>query len=340
MDRAGGPVTITIEKNTEDLMEQARTSYDRALALDPKWVVALNNRSQLAWRYALIGHMKGENPDAWIQRAVSDAKSSLAVDGEQPRAHLMLSQALLFKANVMVDQHREATRELDLGARSILRAKALVQQTGAFLGWNSFYSVEAQFSAMKGANAINHGGDGRPMFRDAVRSAQRALETDPDSMSAIGLATNITMQLADAEDRLGGDPLPILGEAQQGFDRLLKKFPGQVQVLRDCAEVHRIRASQLVRRNQDPGVELKETQRLLAEGLAQAPKFHELHQVKGRAALVQARWERHLGENEAASLTMARAELQKAKALNPRIADLDSDLHEILEFQANRSRNL
>lgn len=340
LDQAGGPVAITGGKKIEDLMELARTSYDRALALDPKCVAALNNRSEVAWRYALMGHMSGHDPDAWVQRALSDAESSLAIDPEQPRAHVILSRALLLKSNIWVDQHHEAGPELDRGAASILKAKALVQKTGAFLGWDAYYNVEAQFSALKGANAMNHGGDGRPMYRNALESAHRWQDADPGSMSPTGMAGNIAMQLADAEDRLGGDPMAALDEAQHDFDGILKKIPGQPQVLRDCAEVHRIRASQLVRRNQDPAVELKETQRMLAEGLAQAPKFHELHQVKGRAGLVQARWERHLGKNEMVSLAMARAELQTAKALNPRIADLDSDLREIQEFQAHRSRKL
>ncbi len=338
LDRAGGPVALSREKKTEELQEKARTSYDHALALDPKWVVALNNRSQLGWRYAVLNQMKGENPEVWLQRAISDAEASLAIDVEQPRAHLMLALALLLKANVLVDAHREATPELDLGAASLLKAKALVQKTGAFLGWDSFYNAEAQFSALKGLNAMNQGGDGRPMFREAVKSTQKLLDVNPESMSSIGLASNITMMLADAEDRLGGDPMAALDNAQHSFDSLLKKMPGHVQLLRDCAEVHRIRASQLVRRNQDPGIELAAAHRMLAEGLVQAPEFHELHQVKGRVGLVMARWDRHLGRNVSASLRMARTEIQKAKALNPRIADLDSDLREVLEFQAKRTR--
>ncbi len=340
LDRAGGPVTIMEGKSAEEFMAQARSSYDRALALDPKWVAALNNRSEVAWRHALTEHMKGLDPEAWMQKAIADAEASLAVDPAQPRAHLVLARALLLKANILVDQHHEAGPELDRGAASIRMARERVQKTGAFLGWDAFYSVEASFAGLRGANAKNQGKDGRPMFREGILAARRMLEADPASMASIGLAGNIALQLADAEDRLGGDPAPVLDDAQRGFEGLLEKVPGHPQVLRDCAEVHRIRASQQVRRNHDPGVELQAVQRLLRLGLAAAPGFHELHQVQGRAALVKARWERRQGRDGAASLRAAEAALRKAKALNPRIADLDSDLREVLDFRAGRTGTL
>jgi hypothetical protein len=300
-------------------------------------VAALNNRSEVAWRHALTEHMKGVEPEAWMQKAIADAEASLAVDSGQPRAHLALARALLLKANILVDQHQEAGPELDRGAASIRMARERVQETGAFLGWDAFYSVEAQFASLTGSNAMNHGRDGRPQFREAILAARRMLEADPASMASVGLAGSISLLLADAEDRLGGDPMPVLDEAQRGFGSLLKKVPGHPQVLRDGAEVHRIRASQLVQRNQDPGLELEAVQRMLKQGLAAAPGFHELHQVQGRAALVKARWERLQGRNGSASLQMAETALRKAKRLNPRIADLDSDLREVLDFRAERT---
>jgi serine/threonine-protein kinase len=337
LDRAGGPVTVMEGKSTEEIMAQALSSYDRALALDPKWVAALNNRSEVAWRRAVTEHMKGAEPEGWIQKAIADAEASLAVDPSQPRAHLVLARALLLKANIQVDQHQDAGGELDRGAASIRKARERVQQTGSFLGWDAFYSMEAMFAALKGVNAMNHGQDGRPQFRVAILAAKRMLEAEPTSMSSVGMAGSISLQLADAEDRLGGDPMPVLDEAQRSFEGLLKKVPGNPQILRDCAEVHRIRASQRVRRNQDPGQELEIVQDLLKQGLAAAPGFHELHQVKGRAALVKARWERRQGRDGAASLQMAETALRRAKRLNPRIADLESDLREILDFRAERT---
>jgi serine/threonine-protein kinase len=340
LDRAGGPVTIVGGKSTDQLMAQARSSFDQALTLDPKWVAALNNRSELAWRYGLIRHMGGQDPRSWLDKAIGDAEASLTVQAEQPRAHLALARALLLKANILVDQHLDAGPELDRGADSIRKAREGGQKTGAFLGWDAFYSVEAQFSALQGANAQNQGRDGRPRFREAIHSAKRMLEADPGSMASAGMAGSIALLLADAEDRLGSDPMPTLEEAQQAFAGLLKKVPDHPQLLRDAAEVHRIRASQLVRRGQDPGKELADTRRLLHLGLAVAPKFHELHQVRGRAALVEARWDRHLGGNGTAFLRTAEADLRKARNFNPRIADLDSDLHEILAFKAERQPSI
>ena len=74
--------------------------------------------------------------------------------------------------------------------------------------------------------------------------------------------------------------------------------------------------------------------KMVDQGLAQAPGFHELHQVKGRAALVQARWERQQGRNPRAALQSAETSLRRAKALNPRMADLETDLREVLAFRA------
>ena len=335
-DRLSGPSTIEEGTDAFTLQDQAIAAFDRALALDPKCSAALNNRSEIFIRRATIQHMKGIDPARSMDQAIADAERSLAVDPEQPRAHLSLARVLLMKANILVDAHRDATAELERGTAALQKARERVDQNGAYLGWAAYYSQEAQFGGLMGANAMNHGGDGRPKFRAACRAAERMREVDSASMNSIGMLGSILLLLADAEDRLGGDPMPVLEQAQAGFEGLLRRFPEHPQVLRDAAEVHRIRASQLARRGQDPGKELEEARRLVEKGLTRGAGFHELHQVKGRAGLAQARWERQQGRTGIAALTLAEAELRKAKALNPRIADLDTDLGEILAFRAGQ----
>jgi serine/threonine-protein kinase len=320
------------EIGAEAWLERCITCCNRALALYPAETAALNNRSEAEIRIAYQQHLQGKPPEAWLQRAITDAEASIRIRPNQARSQFALSRALLTKANLLVDAHREAGPELRSCLEAIQHGKALAEQADpAVVAW------EAMVLALDGTNATNHGRDGRPLFREALRTIRQVGVTDSSFVMCMGLKGSFGILLADAEDRSGADPAPVLEEAQAALEALLGKDPKHVQALHDCAEVHRIRASSLVRKGQDPGEEMLLAQRLLSRGLAENPAFHELHQVKGRMGLVLARWNRHSPKREAAFLAMAKASLLKAKALNPRIMDLDSDLQELATMEAARS---
>lgn len=334
LDRSKGKTAFIVLQPAEEL-HHAISDYDHALALSPLWVSAFNNRSEAQCRLAAISQMKGEDPGAWIQRAIEDADSSLRINSDQPRAHVALARALALKADAMVDSGQEAGAELDRCVSSLAKAKPFVLSSGAVEDAESFDVQEVMSFGMKGQNDMHHGRDGRPSFRNAIASVQRLLLRDPHAMRTIGINSNLGMQLADAEDRLGGDPSPMLQSAQAGFEQILKTAPNNVQVLSDCAEVHRIRASHLVKLKQDPGPELDQAEKLIAQGLKLAPQFHELYQAEGRTALVAARWKRVNGRSETKSLALARTSMRRAKALNPRLAELDEDLRELKAFESH-----
>lgn len=335
LDRSKGPAIAIGPQPAEELMH-ALSDYGQALALTSKWTPALNNRSEAYCRLAEISQMKGEDPGVWLQRALEDADSALRVDPDQPRSHLALSRALILKANAMVDLGQETGAELDRCIASLAKAKPYVLSGRGYDEVEAVDVLEAVSFGLKGQNEMHHGRDGRAAFKDAMRSTQRMLQRNPHSLRSIGLNANLGMQLADAEDRRGGDPSAALQGAQEGFESVLKLVPDNVQVLSDCAEVHRIRADYFVKLKQDPRPEIQRAETLIAHGLKLAPQFHELHQGEGRLRLVEARWDRLQGRDERKATAQARASMLRAKALNPRLAELDEDLKE-LEVFANHS---
>lgn len=337
LDRAAGPVALVRGQRTEDLLAEAEASYDRALALDPKWVPALNSRSEVAWRQALLSHSRGDEPEPWIERALIDAEASMAADPEQARGPMALTRALVLRSYIKVDRHLEIGEDLDRAVRSLQQAHRLTERTGGTLATSTHLDLQAHLAALRGLSAKNKGQDGRGPLREALQLAKRAAAQHPDALSAQGLAGSIANQLGEMENRFGGDPRDAAEASIQIFETLLGKVPDNPQLLRDCAEGHRILASHQLRLGLDPGKELARAEQLLGKGLAQAPAFHELLQVQGRTKLVQARWDQSRGRDPRPALAAARSALRKAKALNPRMADLDDDLHETDQLKA-RSR--
>ncbi|HJW08597.1 MAG TPA: hypothetical protein VJ483_03135, partial [Holophagaceae bacterium] len=311
------------------LLEETLAICDRALAIDPTNLRALQRRSEAHWRTSSDLRDSGQDFTGHMNLAIADGETAVRLAPKDGRARLILGRALLLKVQQQLLRGGTDEEALARASEELDAAQRLAASDDVALPMTLSYARYLQAEA-----ARQRGLDPRGFLRQAVEASESFAHMSPNDPSACGGLGELLKESAMAERRAGGDPAALLQRSQASFERGVAVAPGSAQLLKDLGSVHRLLAQAAVDRHLDPNTELRLAAGLFDKAEALRPKFAETHQERGASALVAARWAELQGGDPSTELKEAQSRFRLARTYNAQDAELAESLAETAWLQA------
>ncbi len=294
-DRGGDPRPI---------YDQGIAAAGRARDLSPEASGPVFNLAQLRASRASWSARHGEDAREGAAEAVADGRRFLEL-GERPVvARVVLAEALRVLA--------EAQWEMggDAGA-PLAEALAVLQEAGRLApAYPGVLEKMVRLSATWAGQALAEGRSADEPLRAAVASSEAAQPFARGNISLAGALGAYHALRARAELQAGRDPTALLDKAVPLLEPAARRLASAREAL---GEAELVRAAWARAQRQDP---LPALRRAEAHALA----AQQLDSRDAQAALLEAQALLALPRRDAAILERARAALDRALALNPRLA--------------------
>jgi len=295
--------------------QDAIASFVRASDVRANDVFTLANLSGVQSALANYQLAHGLDPGPALDRAVEAGETAIAVNPSYTAPYSNVGMAHCTRARELVARGQDPSEALERARHSFRRSLEVNPKNAyAYEGL-----VLADLAAVEYER--HQGRDPRPLLRRARDQARRALEINPafPGMHArIGAA-----HLLEAEASLdaGADPEPALREGGRELALELKLNAKSVEALREQTRAALVQARWALRRGRSPEDALGAARRSLAAASISAANDADLHLLRAESHRWHAEWLLTQGADPSGEIGRGMAEAERARALNPRLAE-------------------
>lgn len=255
-------------------------AFERAIAADtgaaaPRAGLA-HFRIQLANRLSL----QGREPFAQMGAARTSALEALALEPDRPDIVRSAVYATMMLGAARFDWGQDPRAELEEAVRLGQAFLATRSDDGIMAHLTTCHTGLALFAAQSGRDAT-------ALFERFRDHARKAVAAYPRAGTFRSLGQGLH-EWALAVFRHGGDPLPLLAEAEEALSKGLAANPKSLGIKTVLADVWLLRGRAAARAQQDPGPSWTEAARRVAECLAVDATSGEARHVAFGLALARA----------------------------------------------------
>jgi tetratricopeptide (TPR) repeat protein/predicted Ser/Thr protein kinase len=268
----------------------------------------------------------GVDPLPHLGKAVEAYLTATQLDERLPDAWINLGSSYFSRASQAGNQEIDA--DLERARIALEKARSLNPKHIAT------YFFTAQVHELAASRRRARGEDARPDLARALELYRQGLAINsqlPQLLNGAGLI--LIAQAREAWDR-GGDPFPLLDEAQSTFEKAIAAAPEQGFAYHNISEALLPRAVYQRARGQLPGPSLRAAVEASQKALERIPGFSQPWTNLGRAYVLLAASELEQGRNPRHSLTQASEALQKSLERNASDAEAWQALGETRALQA------
>jgi eukaryotic-like serine/threonine-protein kinase len=159
------------------------------------------------------------------------------------------------------------------------------------------------------------------LLGQALELYQRGLAVNSRSQHLQSGVGTVLLSQAEHAWRSGGEPFPLLDEAQLAFEKALVLAPEQVHSYNNLGQVHALRALYRGARGEEPTASVRAAVASFEKALQQAPGDFLPRTNLGKALRTLAEYELTRGRDPSATLHRSEKELREALRHNPRAAE-------------------
>ncbi|RYZ38735.1 MAG: serine/threonine protein kinase [Myxococcaceae bacterium] len=202
------------------LLDEARATFERAIATSPQQGFAYHNISEVLLQRAAYQRVLGEPSDIPLHAAMELSRKAVErlPDFAQPWTNLARGHASL----ALNTFERRGDPRPELTGASQALAQALRRQGGKAEGWQ----WEGETRALRARWQARRGQGSREAFEDAARAFQKALELDPERLEARLASGRLHREWAVWSRARGEATEPLLERGLQDTETALARRPG------------------------------------------------------------------------------------------------------------------
>jgi serine/threonine-protein kinase len=297
------------------LLERVAQAATRAVELDPldarAWD-ALGNAHVSRGTYEV---RRGGDGAPWWNLALDEIGTALAIRPEDPWARNDAGVAHRLLGVTRKEAGIDPMPEYLAALSSYERAAALDPQY--LYAWANQADLHALIAEYDHAS----GRDPRPAAERAVQTGDRCLAIDPNYYVTLDTLAEVQFVVADYLVDTGGDPSDALRRLRGYVDRADVVHPEHVLTWRYRLIAARVEAEHRLRDGADPTRSIAEARDAARRTLGLAPGFADEYFESARVDLVEAGWLERAKRDATGALDRARANAEKAIALDEQSSD-------------------
>jgi serine/threonine-protein kinase len=297
------------------LLDRIAQAAARAVEIDP--------RNARAWDGLGIAHLfrgvyessHGGQGAPWWNRTLEEVGKALAIQPDDPWANNDLGAAHRWLGASLDATGRDPMPEYQAALRSFERATTIDPQ------YVYAWSNQADIYTSIAEHDVALGIDPRPAVESARRAGERCLAVDPNYYSVLDTLAQAQLAIAHYLVGTGGDPAAALASARGYLDRAETVQPGNMVTWYYRIVAAGAEATFRLRQGADPTRSVAVGRAALNEALRLAPDSAVSYVEAARLDLVEAAWAGNAGSRLALLLAQARANAEKAVALDHQLAE-------------------
>ena len=204
------------DQDDKRAFEQVTAAAERAVAIDPKDVVAWDALANAHLSRAAFEMSNGGAGDPWLHKALDALARALAIRPDDPWANNDAGRAHRWLGVSLDKGGGDPTPEYQAAFASFQHATAV--DPAYVYAWSNQTDIQGQIAEYQAAN----GSDPRAAAEAARKAAERGLAVDAKLDVILTAKSKALLALADYLVQTGGDPSPVLSETRADLDRAEK----------------------------------------------------------------------------------------------------------------------
>jgi predicted Ser/Thr protein kinase len=300
----------------DTLYAEARRVCEQALVADPELAAVHSKLANIHRFWANQLSLRGQEPFAALDLSAQSARRAMEIDPEHKRGAGQLGVGYRLRAAYEASHGMDARASLD---QALLWLQKSVDVSGDDPGPRNDLGNAFVTRALATAEA---GGDPRGDLTAAVGHYDRALKTVPDFGYAHANRGLALRELAEYEKDHGLSPLAHLDDAEATLRKAVALLPDLDGTHSRLAEAYATRAAHQLAVGEDPQPALARAHEQLEETVRINPKpGPEVWILRGRVALLEARFQLSRGQSPLTNLDAARVCFGKAAVADAKLGD-------------------
>lgn len=318
-------------KDCTALLEAARRSAERVLAVDPRRINGYNHLGTASLMQALYVDLpRGKDPRGGLARAAQAFDRALALDPDHLSSLVNRGAAFAARSEYEMSKGIDPVASFDQAQASYERiTNRYPQATPIFNNLANVYLRRGDWESA-------HGQDPRPTLQVCLANCERAVAANPAAPQPRNLHGAAWVAIARYECGRGQDPSTPCDRALKCFEEALARNPAYHLARNNVAETCVLRGNWEHAAGRDALPWAKRAREAAEAVIATQPSvLWEIHYNAGNAEFLAARCETDAARRQAA-LSLAHRHLEKALEVNPRQARIFALQAEIDLFAASR----
>ncbi len=266
------------------------------------------------------------NPLPTMDRAIASFLTAIQMDERQMPPRVGLANMYIMRA--LHPRGPAPDGDLELARKTLEQARALNPH------FVQLYVYEARAHAFLADRLRTRDGDARPEFQRALALYREGIAVNARLPLLRYNAGNTLTELAREEWRRGGDPFPLLGQAQELIQQAIAAEEKNAYAHGMLGYMQALRTEYLALRGEEPGPSVLAAETALRQAIKLEPKQHVFWAHLCWLHHTQAAFELEHGGDPGRSLARALEAIQQARTLSPNDASNWRQLGKVLELQA------
>ena len=291
-------------------LAETRAAMQRAIALDPLDVAALTALGRAEGTQARWGMQRGIDPRPHLDAAQNVLRRAIAADPRTTNARIALANVLISRAEY---ENRLGSDSRPFLLQAIEQARAVLQvDRDIFFVHNLLGNIYNTLADRETAS----NGDPGPAIAEAVKAFDRAVALNPANAPVHNNRGNTWLSLAEYRAGRGEPIAEETARALASYRRAMEIRPDYSLAWYNVADVNRLVALDRVRHGADPSAALREARAALDRYDAANAGDVDALLVRGRCALIEARWALATGGDPRSALAEAERAARRAQAID------------------------